>query len=148
MAKFYYENVCRCMSDGSMKFLIRDVMQNIFDERQHEIEKTESLREKASKALYLGSLCEEAGFPHLALQTWRAALAAIEDGDEERVLTLMYRADFVFRDNVTAEPALQLAHRIDLLLRRLGVRPRKSNRLRVMHSYRMLWYDVYYEYLP
>ena len=148
MAKTHFENVCRCLSNGRVSFFAHDVMQQVYEEGCSAVEKSASLSEKASKALLLGDLCEGAGFPHLALQIWRGTLAEIEWADEERVGALMYRADFVFRNNVTIDPALRLARRIDLLLRRLGVRLAKSTRLGTLKNYRMLWYDVYYEYLP
>ena len=146
--KTYY-CVCRCTPQKGItaidaQLLTRELLPMSADY----IRRCRNLRGKAYKALMLGDLCANAGYPNTALRVMRAAMHYIKNRDYEWVDRPINPSFNRLENIVNMHEVRDVARRIDALWLWLDHPEMARNARRVERYYNNLWFDKYYEALP
>jgi len=146
--KTYY-CVCRCTpSEGIVSIDARLLTRELLPMSMDYVRSCRNLRGKAYKALVLGDLCANAGYPNTALRVMRSTMSYIKMKDYDWVCRPINPSFNRLENIVNMYEVRELGRRIDRLWRWLGHPEMAHSARRVERYYDDLWFDKYYEALP
>lgn len=140
--------VCSCTPRQGIVSMDAKLLHQLVDRQLRTIGRTEHPRIRAQRALWLGDLCEKAGFPMMAFDIWRDGMCDLYGADYEWVYTPINTRLFRFNNLVSMEEAREMGRRIDRMLAANGYRELCGYGRQAVNYYRDLWEEKYYEALP
>ena len=120
--RFYHERVCSCSPVVGMKFIEARMLKAIVNREIHPIRCASTCGRKGQKALMLGNLCVEAGYPLWALKIWWFAINEIHNKDYDDWVDAWFDNKYVSLQDVISDGLCEMiGRRIDEINRKCGL---------------------------
>jgi len=118
--RFHDDRVCSCSPTSGMVFIHARMLRDIINREIHPIRCASTCGRKGQKALILGDLCVEAGYPLWALRLWFFAVGQIHNKDYDDWVNVWFNTRYVQLQDVISNGLCEMiGRRVDDVNRRL-----------------------------
>ena len=118
--RFNDERACSCSPTSGMVFMNARMLRDIINREIHPIRCASTCGRKGQKALVLGDLCVEAGYPLWAIRIWYFAVGEIHNKDYDDWVDVWFDNKYVsFHDVISDGLCEMIGRRVDEVSYRL-----------------------------
>lgn len=149
MGKVTYSLVCRCTPEAGIVHISAQLLRPLLLKELHRIANNPNARKQALRALRLGDLCANCGFPYTALKIYHFGRQEVYEKDAEWASTpINPQFCLPFCEVISPYEYHELSLRVDSLWRRIGHPEMAHYASQTRSDYYCLFMERYYDSLP